>query len=76
MSYAGRSVVTFYVHKNGTITDVTVSERAFVDAFNSSAARAIFLSNPTAPLPADYPGERAFFTITFFYNQKPPDKRH
>lgn len=75
LSYAGHSVLTFYVHKNGTITDVTVSERAFVDVFNSSASRAIFLSNPTAPLPADYPSEKAFFTVTFYYNEKPPDKR-
>ena len=29
-------------------------------------------SNPTIPLPPEYPAEKAFFTVTFFYNESPP----
>ena len=28
-------------------------------------------SNPTYPLPPQYPSDRAFFTVTFFYNETP-----
>jgi hypothetical protein len=24
------------------------------------------------PLPPEYPSEKAFFTVTFFYNETPP----
>jgi hypothetical protein len=30
-------------------------------------------SNPTEPLPSEYPTEKAFFTVTFFYNERPPE---
>ena len=29
-------------------------------------------SNPTQPLPPEYPADKAFFTVTFFYNEIPP----
>ena len=29
-------------------------------------------SNPTTPLPPEYPSDKAFFTVTFFYNESPP----
>ena len=43
-----------------------------VDAFNTAATGAISTSNPTAPLPPEYPAEKAFFTVTFYYNEVPP----
>ena len=30
------------------------------------------MSNPTEPLPPEYPSEKAFFTVTFYYNESPP----
>ena len=42
--------------KNGSVT--------LADALSSS--------NPTAPLPPEYPVDKAFFTVTFFYNETPP----
>jgi hypothetical protein len=42
-----------------------------VGAFNSAAFGALATSNPTAPLPPEYPSEKAFFTVTFFYNEEP-----
>ena len=29
------------------------------------------LLNPTQPLPPEYPSDKAFFTVTFFYNETP-----
>jgi len=68
----GHVVLTFNVHKDGTITDVEVRSPSTIDAFNDSAKAAITSSNPTQPLPPEYPAEKAFFTVTFYYNEVPP----
>jgi TonB family protein len=71
MSMKGRVVVTFNVHKDGSLTDLQVVGASPVDAFNNAAFGALASSNPTAPLPPEYPSEKAFFTVTFFYNEEP-----
>ena len=71
MTMRGHVVVTFNVHKDGRITDVTVAKPSPVDAFTLSARNAILTSNPTVPLPAEYPDDKAFFTVTFFFNENP-----
>jgi hypothetical protein len=45
-----------------------------VDAFTNSSFNAIAASNPTVPLPPEYPSDRAFITITFYYNETPPSR--
>jgi outer membrane biosynthesis protein TonB len=69
----GHVVITFNVHLNGAITDVTVVQPSTVAAFTTAAYGAIVGSNPTVPLPPKYPVDKAFFTVTFFYNERPPD---
>ena len=54
------------------ITDLTVVDPCPIDAFNNAAFGALSGSNPTQPLPTEYPSEKAFFTVTFFYNETPP----
>jgi TonB family protein len=71
MSLRGRVVITFFVHRNGALTDVTVIAPSQVESFNLSARNALLASNPTEPLPPEYPDDRAFFTVTFFYNESP-----
>jgi TonB family protein len=71
MSMSGHVVITFHVHRNGALTDLTVIGPAGVEAFNHAAYGALVASNPTAPLPVEYPSDRAFFTVTFFYNEDP-----
>jgi TonB family protein len=71
MTMRGHVVVTFYVHKDGRITDVSVAKPSAVDAFTLSARNAILTSNPTVPLPPEYPDDRAFFTVTFYFNENP-----
>jgi TonB family protein len=72
MSMRGHVVITFNVHKDGTITDLTVIGPCPIDAFNNAAFGALSGSNPTQPLPPEYPSDKAFFTVTFFYNESPP----
>lgn len=72
MSLKGHVVITFNVHRDGTITDLGVVGPSSVEAFNHAALNALVRSNPTQPLPEEYPADKAFFTVTFFYNESPP----
>jgi TonB family protein len=67
----GRVVLTFNVHKDGTITDLSVPRPSDVEAFTNAAFNALVSSNPTQPLPPEYPSPQAFFTVTFYYNEAP-----
>jgi TonB family protein len=71
MSMKGHVVITFNVHKDGTITDLDVVGPCPIDSFNTAAFGALSASNPTQPLPPEYPSDKAFFTVTFFYNESP-----
>lgn len=71
MSLRGRVVLTFFVHRNGALTDVQIVERSSVESFNIAARNALVASNPTQPLPPEYPDDKAFFTVTFYYNDSP-----
>ncbi len=68
----GHVIVTFNVHKDGRLTDLMVVKPAVTNAFNTAAYGALASSNPTVPLPSEYPADRAFFTVTFYYNEQPP----
>jgi len=71
MTLRGHVVITFYVHKDGRLTDLQIIRPSGVDGFNSSAFGALASSNPTYPLPPEYPDDRAFFTVTFYFNETP-----
>ena len=74
MTMRGRVVITFFVHRNGALTDVTVIRPSEIDSFNTAAVNALLASNPTTPLPPEYPDDKAFFTVTFYYNESPPGR--
>ncbi|MFN8062802.1 MAG: TonB family protein [Vicinamibacterales bacterium] len=71
MSLKGNVVLSFNVHKDGSITDLTVVRPSTIEAFTHAAFNALAASNPTQPLPPDYPSDKAFFTVTFYYNENP-----
>ena len=71
-SLKGHVVIQFNIHKNGTITDLAVVGPCPIDSFNTAAYGALVASNPTDPLPPEYPDEKAFFTVTFYYNEEVP----
>jgi hypothetical protein len=54
------------------ISDVTVIRPSEIESFNTAAVNALLASNPTAPLPPEYPDDKAHFTVTFYYNESPP----
>jgi TonB family protein len=72
MMMKGHVVITFNVHKDGSITDIDVKGPSGIEAFDRAAANALVGSNPTQPLPPEYPSDKAFFTVTFLYNETPP----
>jgi TonB family protein len=72
MGLHGHVVLTFNVHRDGSITDLQILRPSDIDAFTTSAYSAIKSSNPTMPLPPEYPDERTFFTVTFYFNETPP----
>ncbi len=71
MFQKGHVVITFYVGKDGRISELKVLRPSDVGAFNNSAFGALATSNPTYPLPPEYPDDRAFFTVTFYFNENP-----
>lgn len=70
MTLHGRVTITFYVHRNGALTELEIVKVSGVDSFDSSAFNALRLSNPVDSLPAAYPDDRALFTVTFLYNER------
>lgn len=75
MIMKGHVVITFNIHRNGAISDIEVKQPSSVESFNLAAVNALMSSNPTQPLPAEYPSDSAFFTVTFLYNEDPDDFR-
>ncbi|TDI19042.1 MAG: hypothetical protein E2P06_16735 [Acidobacteria bacterium] len=73
-SMSGHVVLTFNVHTDGAMTDLTLIEPSTVDGFTNSAHNALRLSNPTPPLPPEYPDDVVFFTVTFYFNERPPGR--
>jgi TonB family protein len=71
MTFRGSCVLQFNIHKSGQITDITVVRPSEIESFTRAAVNAIQGSNPTEPLPPEYPDEKALFTVTFYYNEQP-----
>ncbi len=69
MVMSGHVVLAFNVHRDGSITDLRIVAPSAVTAFTNAALGAIRTSNPTMPLPAEYPAEQASFVVTFHYNE-------
>lgn len=73
MVMSGHVVLQFNIHRDGSISDLVIVQPSSIEAFNNAAYGAIVTSNPTAPLPPEYPSDKALFTVTFYYNEEPPN---
>jgi TonB family protein len=71
MTFKGSVVLQFNIHKTGAITDLQIVRPSEIESFTRAAVNAIQGSNPTEPLPPEYPDEKALFTVTFYYNEQP-----
>lgn len=67
MVLKGRVVITLFIHRNGTISDVTIIQSSGHASLDSAAANALRGSNPTVALPVEYPESKVLFTVTFIY---------
>jgi TonB family protein len=72
MALHGNTVLRFTIHRDGRISDLVVLRPSSIDAFTKAAFNAIKSSNPTVPLPSEYPEESMVMTVIFYYNETPP----
>lgn len=73
MSLRGQSVLAFDVFKDGRLTNIELVTPSGIASFDDAARNALLITDHTVPLPAEYPTEKVHFTVTFLYNEKPPD---
>ena len=70
-TFRGRVVVTMTIHRDGRITELHVLRPSNLESFNQSSYNALRGSNPTEPLPTEYPDRSMRMTVTFYYNEPP-----
>ena len=66
----GRVSIRFIVHRDGRLEAIEIIRPSTVDQFNAAAENALRLSNPTLPLPVEYPDETIEIIVTFLYNEE------
>jgi len=74
MGVKGFVVYRFTIQRSGRITDITMLKSSEVPPFDFAARKALELSSPLAPLPADFPNSSERVTAAFYYNLEPPKK--
>lgn len=62
-------VVTFVVHRDGSVTDPRIAQPSGVPSLDLSAMQAVERVNAFGPLPAGYPGSSVSVAYTFTYDQ-------
>jgi protein TonB len=68
----GVVTIRFTIHRDGTISDVTIITSSGIAPYDYAAKKAIELASPLKPLPADFPKETEHVTAMFYYNSEPP----
>ena len=68
----GMVTVRFRIHRDGTLSGITVMEPSGTEAFDICATLALEASNPLPELPADFPNDSEGITAHFLYNIEAP----
>jgi len=63
------AVVTFVVHRDGSVTDPRIAQSSGVPSLDLSAIQAVERVNAFGPLPAGYAGSSVSVAYTFTYDQ-------
>ncbi|MEA2237345.1 MAG: hypothetical protein QOC81_2069 [Thermoanaerobaculia bacterium] len=71
----GVVTIRFTIHRDGSITDVTILSSSGVPPYDFAAKKGIELSSPLNPLPKDFPNDTERVTAMFYYNQELPKGR-
>jgi TonB family protein len=69
---SGVVTIRFTIQRDGRITDIAVMNSSGHPPYDFAARKAIELSSPLAPLPADFPNPNERVTAMFYYNKKIP----
>jgi len=70
----GEVTIRFTIQRSGAITDIAILSSSGRPPYDFAARKAIELSSPLNPLPADFPNATERVTCMFFYNQEPPTR--
>jgi TonB family protein len=70
----GVVTIRFTIHRDGTITDVTILQSSGVPPYDFAAKKGIELSSPLNPLPKNFPNETERVTCMFYYNLELPKR--
>ncbi|MGA8807379.1 MAG: TonB family protein [Thermoanaerobaculia bacterium] len=70
----GVVTIRFTIHRDGSITDVTILQSSGIPPYDFAAKKGIELSSPLNPLPANFPNEFERVTAMFYYNQEIPKR--
>jgi TonB family protein len=68
----GVVTIRFTIHRDGSITDVTILQSSGVPPYDFAAKKGIELSSPLNPLPKNFPNDSERVTAMFYYNQEIP----
>lgn len=68
----GVVTIRFTIQRDGRITDITTLNSSGVPPYDQAARKAIELSSPLKPLPADFPNPNERVTCMFYYNMEIP----
>jgi len=66
---APRLYMTFTILRDGTVTNVEVTQSSGLPEVDRSALRAVLASNPLPALPSDYPGNRVKVNLYFDFRR-------
>ena len=64
----GRTAIQFAISRTGVVTKVVYVTRSGTDALDRAAVAGISMSNPFAPLPTEFKGDRIILQFNFAYN--------
>lgn len=67
---APRVFLTFDVLRDGTITNVQITQSSGIPEVDRSALRAVLASNPLGPLPPDYSGSKVSVDFYFDFHRR------
>jgi protein TonB len=66
----GRSaIVTFTVHRDGSISNVRIGQSSGVSSLDTSGIQAVLRTDSVGPLPDGYAGSSVSVAYTFTYDQ-------
>jgi len=68
----GVATIRFTIQRDGRITDIQVLKSSGHPPYDFAARKALELSSPLNPLPADFPNSYERVTAMFYYNMKIP----